>query len=100
MTGIGEGAKPLGDGLGLGRRALLGGAARDKQGLTTRGVRDPQTIGAPIVWEQVEEAGHDAALSVVKNAGDVLEHLCVAAEVLDELDHGPLGTRSGPPPAG
>ena len=96
LIGIGEGAKPLGDGLGLGRRALLGSAARDKQGLTTRGARDPQAVGARVVREQVEEAGHDAALSVVEDACDILEHLGVAAEVLDELDHGPLGTRSGP----
>ena len=43
--------------------------------------------------EQIEEARHDAALPAVEDAGDVLEHLGVASEVLDELDHGSYGSR-------
>ena len=43
--------------------------------------------------EQIEEARHDAALPAVEDAGDVLEHLGVASEVLDELGHGSRGSR-------
>ena len=91
LAGVRHGAEPARDRRGLGNAALIGLAARDQYGLTTRRAHGGQRVLPALVGLQIQKAAHEAALCTVEHLRHVLEDLCMAAEITDELDEGARG---------